>query len=590
MKTKRSSILTGLIAIALLHLAVISSQAQIIRTNGATVIINNFDTSDQVVYNNNLTDGGDPTQPPQFPWINWFGTAFSNAVWDASDSGALGDAPGSGSMLIQSYFPDGGVGGQYGTQFVCYNGFPNPGPFNPPFHGYGSLLTNVPIVTNFTCDIRFDPISATNANGTFPTVEFGTAGADTNANPGQYDFGSVTLQSTVTNWYHVSIPLAANSIWSNIPNIYIKIFSALTTNATTPVVPEFLYVDNIKFQQGIPPNIPPPTNYIHKATSVLRIYAQGGQYQRTQIATVDTNQTWVGGSYPVSYACTISGYDPNVAVNEFHWFWLTPAFNSGTLNQYSDYSTDLNTLRLNITQATNGVGTNGTVIAEVRWKVNLLNSNGTNIVLLVTNPTMIGTWTVTFNSATTGTLTPPGGSASPFTINDPNIATDFANPVVWEFGMQPDGITGNANANNGGYVDITHAQTTGVNTGVPVNSDFTTGTINTNVWLTSSVSVANGVGIVPVNSALTPWWVSWTTPDLGFGLATKAYVGNNAIAWKTPNYYANYMSNGPTPNNYGGVYQWELIPTNALPTVDGTSNGVKSANAFFLLSRPAPNQ
>jgi hypothetical protein len=210
--------------------------------------------------------------------------------------------------------------------------------------------------------------------------------------------------------------------------------------------------------------------------------------------------------------------------------------------------------------------------------------------LLVTNPTIIGTWTVTFNSASTGTLTPPGGSASPFTINDPTIATDFQNPVVWEFGMQPDGITGNASANNGGFVDITHAQTIGVNTGVPVNSDFTTGSINTNVWLTSSVSVANGVGIVPVNAAVTPWWVTWTTPDLGFGLATKAYVGNLAIGWKTPNYYANYPANGPTPNNYGGIFQWELIPTNALPSVDGTSNGVKSASAFFLLQRPAPNQ
>ena len=355
-------------------------------------------------------------------------------------------------------------------------------------------------------------------------------------------------------------------------------------------MPEYLYVDNIKFQQGIPPMIPPPTNALHKTTSVLRIFAQGGQYSRTQIATVDTNQSWIGGTYPVSYSCTISGYDPNVAVNEFHWFWLTPALDTaGALNQYSDYSTDPNTLRLNITQATPGNGTNGTVQAEVRWKVGQLNSNGTNIVLLVTNPTIIGTWTVTFNSASTGTVTPPGGSPSAFTINDPSIATDFANPVVWEFGMQPDGTSSNANANTGGYVDITHAQTVGVATGVPVNSDFTTGTINTNVWLTSQVSTANGVGLVPVNSAANPWWISWNTPDLGFGLATKADIGNHAITWKTPNYYANYPSNGPSALNFGGVYKWELISSAGLPTVDGTSNGVKAANAFFLLQKPAPD-
>ena len=581
MKNRRPSFLmflTGILAIVIAQFAVVSTHAQIIATNGNTVIINNFDTSDQVYLNDNLGYGSKS-------WVNWFGQAFSNVVWDPSDAGAPGDNPGSGSMLIQSYFPDGGIGGMYGTQFVLLNGF---FAFQPPFLGYGTLLTNVLVVTNFSCDIRFDPVSGTNANGTFPTVEFGTSGTDTNYSS-QFDFGQVTVQSTNTNWVHVSIPLAANSIWSTIPEVYIKIFSSLTTNDTTPVVPEFLYVDNVVFQQGIPPAITPPTLSIQKAPAALRILAQGGQYSRTQIATVDTNQTWVGGTYPVSYACTISGYSAKTAVNEFHWFWLTPAFNTGALNQYSDYSTDQNTLRLNITQANPGTGTNGTVQAEVRWKVNQLNSNGTNIVLLVTNPTMIGTWTVTFTSATTGTLTPPGGSAAPFTISDPNIATDFANPVVWEFGMQPDGITGNANGNTGSYVDITHAQTIGVNTGVPVNSDFTTGSINTNVWLTAQVSQSNGAGLVPINPANTPWWISWSLPDLAFGLATKADVGNHAIAWKTPNYYANYPS-GLAALTPGGAYKYELIPAAGLPTVDGTSNGVKSAQAFFLMRNPVPAQ
>ncbi|HTQ49215.1 MAG TPA: hypothetical protein VMJ12_00795, partial [Candidatus Acidoferrales bacterium] len=238
MKNKRSSFLTGLIAVALLQLAVMSSQAQIIRTNGATVIINNFDDANQVVINDNLTDGGVPGNGTPWPWGNWFGTAFSNVVWDASDAGQLGDSPGSGSMLIQSYFPDGGVGGQYGSQFVVFNGF---GVFNPPFNGYGTLLTNVNVVTNFTCDIRFAAFSATNADGTFPTVEFGTYGIDTN-NYGQYDFGSVNLPVGDTNWYHVSIPLAANPTWALIPSIYIKIFSSLGSDPGNDV-PVFLYVD-----------------------------------------------------------------------------------------------------------------------------------------------------------------------------------------------------------------------------------------------------------------------------------------------------------------------------------------------------------
>ena len=67
MKNKRSSFLTGLIAVALLQLAVMSSQAQIIRTNGANVIINNFDDANQVLINDNLTDNGSPRKRHGIP-------------------------------------------------------------------------------------------------------------------------------------------------------------------------------------------------------------------------------------------------------------------------------------------------------------------------------------------------------------------------------------------------------------------------------------------------------------------------------------------------------------------------------------------
>lgn len=573
MKNKASSLLTALLAISILQFAVMSSRAQIIATNGNTVIINNFDTSDQVYLNQNLGYGS-------YPWENWFGAAFSNVVWDASDAGAPGDNPGSGSMLIQSYFPDGGVGGANGPQFVLFPGFYC---FQPPFNGYGTLLTNVLVVTNFSCDIRFDPVSATNADGTFPTVEFGTMGNDPNTNsPGQYDFGTITLQATNTNWVHVSIPVTANSIWTNIPSLYVKIFSGTIGDAATfSNAPVFLYVDNVEFQQGTP-TLVQPTASIQKATSTLRIFAQGGQYSRTQIATQSSAQSWVGGSFPVSYSFTVSGFDANVRVNEFHAFWIPLNYNSGTLNQYSDYSTARNTLRLYVQQP---FVNSPDVVAQLAWKTNLLNSNPNHLILNITNATLVGTWTVTFSSATSGTLTAPGAGTVTFTNIPADAAATFANPLVWEFGMQPDD-----NADIGGYIDITHAQTVNVATGVPVNSDFTTGTVDTNIWRTGSVSTANGIGLVPVNPANTPLWVNWTTPDVGFQLATKADIGNHAIAWKTPNYYANYPSSGLSPLTPGGTHKWELIPTAALPTVDGTSNGVKAAQAFYLLRNPYPAQ
>lgn len=572
MKNKWSSFLTGILAIVALQFAIINSKAQIIATNGNVVIINNFDTSDQVYLNQNLNQGS-------FPWINWFGQSYSNVVWDPSDAGAPGDTAGSGSLLIQSYYPDAGVGGCCGPQFVAYCGN---SPFNPPFNGFGNTLPNVTIVTNFTCDVRFDPVSATNANGTFPTIEFGTRGVDF----GQHDFGTMSVQSTNTNWVHVSIPLAQNASWTNIPNVFVKIFSGTLGTSNNPV-PVFLYVDNLTFQLGIPA-ISPPTASIQRATPALKIFAQGGQYARTQIATADTNQSWVGGSYPVTYSFTVAATSPNAAVNEFHCFWIPLNFNSGALGEFSDYSTAGNNLRLLITQAAAGTPT---FVGELDWKTNLINSNPTNIVALVTNNTgMVGTWTVTFNSASTGTLAAPGGVSAPFTIADPNIATDFANPVAFVLGMQPDPTT-----SIGANVDITHVQTANVaSPGVPVNTDFTVGSINSNIWQTAAVSEANGIGLVPVAATNAAWWVYWSTPDIGYGLATKANLSDNNVAWKTPGFYdyLNYTSNGPTqPLTLNeGAFNWAKVTLAELPSVDGTSNGVKAAQAFFREQKPPATQ
>lgn len=566
MKHRRSSFLIGTLAIATLQFAVMNSQAQIIATNGNTVIINNFDTSDQVYLNDNLGGGG------VYSWGNWFGAAYSNVVWDASDAS---NNASSGSMLIQSYFPDGGVGGGSGPQFVVYAGND---PFSPPFNGFGNTTPNVTIVTNFSCDVRFAPFDGTNADGTFPTIEFGTRGVDY----GQHDFGTLSVPGTNTNWVHVSIPLAQNPVWTNIPNVFVKIYNNTLGSATTNV-PEFLYVDNLEFHLGIP-QIAPPTLAIQKTTQALRIFAEGGQYSRTYLATVDTGQSWVGGSYPVSYSFTVSATDPNSLINECHAYWLPLNTAATPLNEYSDYGSP-DAVNLYIHD-----GGNGYLAADVAWKTNSPNANPNHLLVSVTNATMVGTWTVTFTSATDGTLTAPGVGTVAFTNTIPaSVATMFANPVVWMFGMQPD-----TTATIGQYIDVTHAQTAAIaSPGVPVNSDFTTGSIDTNIWLTSSVSAANGYGLVPVNAANTPWWVSWSTPDIGFGLATKADLGNTNVAWKTPSYYAGYPTNGPTVTatyDFGGASKWALIPAAALPTVDGTTNGAKAATSFFSLQNPSPAQ
>ncbi len=219
------------------------------------------------------------------------------------------------------------------------------------------------------------------------------------------------------------------------------------------------------------------------------------------------------------------------------------------------------------------------MFATLDWKTNLLNSNPTNVLLIVTNDTGIGTWTMTFNSATSGTLTTPTTNVS-FTL-PADMAAQFANPMVVILGVQPDPV-----ANIGQHVDFTHVQTAGVaSPGVSVSSDFTTGTsIDTNIWRTASVS-ADGTRLVFASSNAA-WWVSWTYPDGGSILGTRPDL-SGAVDWKTPLYYNG--SNSVFQGNMGPAV-WSLIPTGGLPTVDGTTNGTKSANAFFRISSPGPAQ
>ncbi|HKI69340.1 MAG TPA: hypothetical protein VKA67_07120, partial [Verrucomicrobiae bacterium] len=324
--------------------------------------------------------------------------------------------------------------------------------------------------------------------------------------------------------------------------------------------------------------IVPPTMAIQKATPSLRMFAGPGQYDRTQIATVDTNQSWMGGSYPVSYSFTISDYTLNPTINELHEFFIPLNYDSGgVLNQYTDYSTAANNFRLLIT---GGAAGTSTMYAQLDWKTNLVNANPDHVILNVTNDTGIGTWTMTFNSATSGTLTAPGAAPAAFSL-PAEVASQFANPLVVFLGVQPDPV-----ANIGQHVDFTKFQTANVAApGVPVNADFSTwSTIDSNLLLTASVSAAgNRLVLASTNDA---WWVNWTYPDYNTVLATRPAL-SGTVPWKTPLFY-----NGSNTVYQGnmGPQVWSLIPSAGLPTVDGTTNGTKSANAFFRLSLPGPAQ
>jgi hypothetical protein len=517
------------------------------------VTINTFTNADEVL---DTANGGANA------WGNWFGQAFYEAIWDASDAS---NNPASGSLRVGAFFPDSGIGGCCGPQFLAQNGFNG---INPPIAGNGSAL-NVPVATNISFDIRFDTMTDLNGSTNWPTIEVGTGGGSFNA----YTFGTFTLPATQTNWVRVNIPIAPSTNWANIPHVFFKHFSGSRTNWVT------FYLDNIQFTMSNV-EIPPPQMTIQKATPALRMLSGPSQYQRTHIGTVDTNQSWVGGSYPVSYTFGVAGHDQVGPLNEFHLFLLPLNYIAGgAVDQYSDYSTASNNLRLQITGLAAG---SSQVIYQMDWKTNLVNANPNQLLFTATNATAVGTWTLTFTSATAGTLTAPGGSPMPFALSV-DMAAQFANPLVMLIGVQPNPTTA-----IGQYVDLTAAQTINVAApGVPVNSTFTSGApIDSNLWRTASVSqdAANLIVVSPSQ----PWWLYWSYPDTGFALAAKADLGNSSVPFKSPAYFTGYDTNVTVIQRTLGTRVSALIPQAAIPTLDGLSNGVPGNAALFRLQKPAP--
>lgn len=558
MKHQQHWILACLLAIPTLILSPINAPAQ------NKVVFNSFADADEVA---DTANGGANA------WQNWFGTAFYNATWDASDAS---NNPSSGSLKIEAYFPDAGIGGQFGPQFFAingYNGYVN-GTYPQGIPGNGNVTPGIAAVTNVEYDIRFDSATTlydTN-NNLWPWITVGTRGGGFSQLAFGNPFSSYSRDNT--NWVHVSQPIAVNAAYTNIPNIYFAHFD----NGSGYIS---VYVDNITFTFG-PTNTAPtvlPSPTIQAAKPALRLLSGPAQYNRTQVATVDTNQSWVGGSYPVSYSFTISGADAATSLDEFHAFLIPVNYNQGGLaaiNQFTDYSTASNVVRLQITGGPAGVP----AYANVAWKTNLIGANPDHIALSVTNNSLVGTWTMSFTSATAGTLTAPGASPQAFSI-DADAAATFANPLIAFFGVQP-----NPTANLGQYVDLTSIQSSGVAApGVPVNSLLdSSGNVDTNVWRTASVSADGTLQVaVKTNSA---FWLSWQIPDYGAKLATAPNLAPGT-AWKSPAYYTGYDSNAIL-QKVVGTRSWTLLPQSAMPTVNALSNGVPSPSGFFRMQLPAP--
>jgi glucuronoarabinoxylan endo-1,4-beta-xylanase len=162
-------------------------------------------------------------------WGNWFGGAYQSLVWDPTMD-ANGN-PNSGSMKITAFFNGSS------NQFEVYNGFSG---INPPVNGA--------LYTNFQCDVRFDPNSATGLFGgqqCFGFLQFGLA---TDTDGQDYFLTAVNVPlSSGGNWVHVSIPINATSDLNlaQIDNVLVHIYGPTYSPALSGTTT--FWVDNIAF-------------------------------------------------------------------------------------------------------------------------------------------------------------------------------------------------------------------------------------------------------------------------------------------------------------------------------------------------------
>jgi hypothetical protein len=523
----------------------------------------------------------------------WFGNGLPVLSWNSAMD-ANGDT---NSGALQMDFTWTGRNTDGYQQWVLYHGF-SQNTFVPVPGGDGVTGIGFPNYTNLECDVRFDGSSANLTNVNFPAgvygvLRLGIRPAGSGAQAWQPNANYTTI--TDTNWHHMSMALTPdNPLYGNIAEPLLgEDISGYVDPVVGMVGAQRLYVDNIKFTGPlVAATIPPPTITAPvKATPGLRIFAgsTANTYDRQQLATVDLNQSWIGGTYPVKYTYSLMNYDPTITQVHLE---LTPG---GAVGQYTDYvGNNLVWMVLNPGPVA------GQVVCNVQWKTNSPNTNpgGTGVnsygnALSFTNSTAVGTWSLVFTGPNNGYVAAPGSvvlGPTNFTIADGDVAIDFANPLQAVFGIQP-----NSTAGQGRYLDYGMISVTGV-IGVNEFEDFTKEGSDITANVTPSGQFNNGSSylaastiIVTTNDAL---WINWTQPANGFTLSTTTNLAQPN--WINPGWYSGYSDTNaprvmPLPQAFASKF-WVLLPKDTIPTASGAQNPTPPAalppapTAFFRLA------
>jgi hypothetical protein len=374
-------------------------------------------------------------------------------------------------------------------------------------------------------------------------------------------------------------------------------------------------VDNIVFKGPLGTvQIPPPTLSIQQASPGLRIWvgSTGNTYDREDLVTVDQSQSWIGSAaYPVTYSFSLLSY-PNNNVGQTMLELIPVNTLNGTVTYGSEYGDYEAGNGLWLVLAPNG---GGAVTAAVEWKTNdFANNPGLGSVtatntdgsqkynpnwepLIFTNSTAIGTWTLTFNNTNSGTLTPPGGTAHNFTIADPNVVADFGNPVIAQFGLQPNSAAGEGLYETWGSIGVTNVVDGNEFEDFAHESSDLTLNPNNNYWTTptgffNTANSANQNSSIIIRTNLDMTWVTWTTPAGGYNLATGTnLLLSPASHWVTPDYYSGGNDNIAPRGNpvLEGPIEVEVISDDNAATVNGQPGGPIAPDAYFVLTTNTPS-
>jgi hypothetical protein len=247
------------------------------------------------------------------------------------------------------------------------------------------------------------------------------------------------------------------------------------------------------------------------------VASSAGQYDRQTIRTVGNNYSWIGASGPVSYSVDVAKIGENnpsgfqlfmhlvpgtPAADRADSDWHEPNVVMWSINNNADGSAWSN-LRFK----TNAPDNNGTMYTDVPAGGTFTNGVG--------NPTVAGTWTLTFNQDTTVVITAPGGGTAT-NIIPPEVIATFSS---YSPNMQIN-IGGNPNSLDrlGQMAVVTRARITGTPGEPNLDSNFLGVPPDTNIWTTIAANT-NAVRSIPLNAA---YWVNWTLPANGYNLQTAA--------------------------------------------------------------------